>query len=667
MTCPVAAARDALRDAWRAAESERGALAAATRLVVEITLGRAGQGHLPALRKLASGALADSLRDYAEDWRAHAEEHRCAAGSCFQMVAPPCQQACPAHIDIPSFLAYVGRGDHAEAVRVIQRDNPLPLSCGLICPAPCESACVRGAIQEPVFIRPMKAVAALHSLEADGYPLPDRAPSSGKTVAVLGSGPAGLTAAHFLTLSGHAVTVFEAQPQAGGMLRYGIPAFRLPPDLLDRELAQLQRLGVTILTGRPVAHLDDLDGFDAVFLAPGTQLSRRLPLAGIDLPFVLGGLNFLREVRRGDDPRVGPRVVVVGGGNVAVDVAMTARRQGGESVDMICLESSTEMPANLHEIAEARAEGVVVRNGWGPVQVHSDGRIIFQRCLRVFDEQHRFAPAFDSADTLTIAADHVILAIGQAADLSMLDGSGIETVRGLIAATRDSLQTARPGVFAGGDAAYGPRTAVEAVRAGKQGVAAIDAYLCARPMATDWDRPQRRDSVAPLVVEAAPRETLKRTVMPELAVAERVGYRAIECGLTDPMAQAEAGRCLRCDICVGCGLCELVCSEIGAEALRLESTPAGRLAFSHFLRPAARCIGCGACTQVCPTGAIRLEESDGERRTVFTGTVLHREPLTRCQRCGTAYAGAEQLDRAGNGGLCPSCARTARAQLVYGK
>lgn len=669
MTCPVETARDALRAAWRTAESDRAPLATLTRLVVEITLGRAGPGHLPALQRLAQGPLADSLHNHAEDWRAHVEDHRCAAGRCFQPPAPPCQQACPAHIDIPSFLAHVGRGNHAEAVQVILRDNPLPLSCGLICPAPCESACLRGATQQAVFIRPMKAVAALHSLDGDGYPLPERAPPSGRTVAVLGSGPAGLTAAHFLTLAGHAVTVFEAQPQAGGMLRYGIPAFRLPPELLDRELAQLQRLGVAIVTAHPVAHLDDLSGFDAVFLAPGTQLSRRLPLTGIDLPFVLGGLDFLRAVRHSDDPlggpRVGPRVVVVGGGNVAVDVAMTARRQGATSVDMVCLESASEMPAHPHEVAEARAEGVILRSGWGPVQVDGNGSITFQRCLRVFDEQRRFAPQFDLADTLTLAADHVLLAIGQAADLTVLDGSGIACVRGLISAARESLQTARPGVFAGGDAAHGPRTAVEAVRAGKQGAAAIHAYLTNSPMPADWDQPQRRDSVSPLPVDATARETLHRTAMPELAVTERIGYRAIECGLSDPMAVDEASRCLRCDICIGCGLCELACSEVGAEALRLESTPAGRLAFVHFLRPAARCIGCGACTQVCPTGAIRLEDEDSERRTIFTGTVLHREQLNRCGRCGTAYVGQAQAQRTGHGGLCPACARTAWARTAW--
>jgi NADPH-dependent glutamate synthase beta subunit-like oxidoreductase/ferredoxin len=660
MTCPVEATRLALRDAWRATGQDRGALARATRLVVEITQGRGSPGHLATLRDHPLAAA--SLRDHAEVWRAHVEQRICAAGHCFAPAVPPCQQACPAHIDIPSFLAHVGRGAHADAVRVIQRDNPLPLSCGLICPAPCETACLRGATTgQPVFIRPLKAVAALHCLEP-GYPLPERAPASGRTVAVLGSGPAGLTAAYYLAVAGHAVTVFEAQAQAGGMLRYGIPAFRLPPDLLDRELAQLQRLGVVVRAATPVARLDDLAGFDAVFLAPGTQLSRRLPLAGIDLPFVLGGLDFLRAVRRGDRPSVGPRAVVIGGGNVAVDVAMTARRQGAAVVDMVCLESAAMMPANPHEVAEARAEGVVVRDGWGPVSIEADGRVAFQRCLRVFDDDLRFAPSFDPSDTLTLQADHVLLAIGQAADLSLLDGSGVQTERGLIGAARDTLRTARSGVFAGGDAAHGPRTAVEAVRAGKQGAAAIDAYLCGRGLPADWDRPRRRDSVPPLAVAATARETLPRADMPELPVAERDGDRAIELGLSDATAHDEVNRCLRCDICIGCGLCELACSEMGPEALRLEPTPAGRLAFAHFLRPVGRCIGCGACTQVCPTGAIRMEDRDGERLIAFTGTVLHREPLVRCRRCETPYTAQAQRTRVADHGLCPPCARLAWAE-----
>jgi NADPH-dependent glutamate synthase beta subunit-like oxidoreductase/Pyruvate/2-oxoacid:ferredoxin oxidoreductase delta subunit len=666
----VAATQARLRQAWEAAEGrpERTLLARAARLATEVTMGRGTPGHLDALAALAAqlealaGAmLAGALADPA--WRRHVDEGDCDAGQCLTANAPPCQNACPAHVDIPSFLAHVGRGNYAEAVAVIARENPLPFTCGLICPAPCESACARGP-EAAVFVRPMKAVATRHALaEAGDYPLPRVAPPSGRKVAVVGSGPAGLSAAYFLALAGHEVEVLEAAPLAGGMLRYGIPAFRLPPEILDRELAQFVRLGIAIHTGCPVDDVPALKRrFDAVFLAPGTQASRGLPLPGADLPFVLGGLDFLRAVRSGAGPAVGPRVVVVGGGNAAVDVSLTARRQGARHVAMVCRKQRREIRASPRELNTALEEGVELHPGWVPVFVAPGHRITFRRWSRALEEQGESAPEPGPDDTLTLEADQVLLAVGQAADLKFLEGSGIGVQRGLVVADPVSLETVLPGVFAGGDVVTGTRTVVAAVRAGKQAAAAISAFLVGEPAPAEWEQRLRRDRVEPLAAPADQRLLRPRAAMPELPLSDRQGYEPIELGLDDAAAAEEASRCLRCDICQGCGLCELACSEVGAEALRM--VPAAgfdRLVFADFTRPAERCIGCGACAALCPTAAIRVEDADGTRATIITGTVVRRHLLETCPACGTAYVPPPLRERAGGGALCPDCARRNRA------
>jgi NADPH-dependent glutamate synthase beta subunit-like oxidoreductase len=541
--------------------------------------------------------------------------------------------------------------------------------------------CVRGGKDGAVFIRPMKAMAAEHCLAEGGYPKPELGPATGKRVGIVGSGPAGLSAAYYLRILGHDVSVYESQEKAGGMLRYGIPAYRLPPELLDRELEQIAGLGIPIHTN---AKVDSLDAFrkdyDAVFLGLGTQLSRFIPIEGVHQPMVLGGIDFLRNVRSGEEVQVGPRVVVIGGGNVAIDVALTALRQGAKRIDMVCLEKRREMPASPHEVETAVAEGVALHPGWGPVRIEEDGEVVFQHCDRVFDETGRFNPKFDSARLLKLAGDHVILAVGQGTDLTSIEGSELEVTRGFIVTDRHSLMTRVPGVFAGGDVAHGPRTAVEAIRSGKIAAHAIDAWLRGVPLDPTVGQPKRRAEVIPLKVVARERSLLHRAEMPEKQVEERLGtgnYVKIEQGLTDTMAHAEASRCLRCDVCIGCGLCQLVCSEMGVEALRMADTTAGRLAYFDFTRPASRCVGCGACAQVCPTGAIRVEDGDGWRRTVITGTEVRHQPLLTCQSCGTPYISSAQRElvsgRVGavsgthwQRGLCPACARKQRAGEIGG-
>lgn len=693
--CMVDQTRRMLYRYWQLAGTEpsesRGLITRALRLVVEITRGKSRPAHLTELetlaRRMASEGLAPawplltSITYFRDHWRDHIAGEQCPAGLCLHKPLAPCHNTCPAGIDIPSFLAHIGRHEYEQAVEVIASDNPLPYACGLVCPAPCEGACLRQGVDDAVSIRAMKAVAAKKTLAKGEYPMGASQAPSGKRVAVVGSGPAGLTAARFLAAMGHEVEIFEAQDYPGGMLRYGIPAYRLPHEVIDAEVRQIQNLGVKITTGYQVENIAQLraQGFDAFFLGVGTQLSRMIPIDGADQPFVLGGLDFLKEVRRGENPHVGPRVVVVGGGNVAIDVALSARRQGGKRVDMVCLEKRREMPAHIHEVQTAIAEGVDVHNSWGPKAIHPDGSMDFIYCSDVFDDRGRFNPSFNPERTMTLNGDHIILAIGQATDLACVEeGSEVKVDRGLICADQWTLATGEEGVFSAGDVVTGPRTAVDAVGGGKRAAMAIDAYLRGESLDPDWSDREAREVVPPLGTDAQRRTFTRRTEISLLDVEDRQGnYHQVELGLNDEQADDEAARCLRCDLCIGCGLCQLVCSEVGAEALRLAETDADRLAFTEYTRPSGHCIGCGACSQACPTGAIRVEDKNGIRRTIITGTVVREQEVLTCEGCGGSYAPLDYLNhlrqRSGpdtlqhlDRGICPACARATRAEELAG-
>jgi NADPH-dependent glutamate synthase beta subunit-like oxidoreductase len=345
----------------------------------------------------------------------------------------PCRQACPIGIDIPAYVRLIAEGHMEKALMVIRQKVPFAAVLGRVCNHPCESACRRAQLNEPVAICSLKRSAA----DTVGWTAEQsRHQPSGRRVAVVGAGPSGLTAAFFLARKGHAVTVFEALPEPGGMLRYGLAEYRMPTAILAAEIDDILRTGVELRTNSP-ATLPELQqqGFDAIYLAAGASASKKIPVKGADLPGVLWGLDFLRAARSGAKVDLPAPVVVVGGGNVAMDVARTALRLSGGPVQMACLESRKEMPAFPHDIEQALLEGITIHPSWGPQEIIGNGSvqaIEFVRCTSVFDEQKRFSPRFDPSQSKRLDASSVILAIGQTPDLSFVNGerqSGGETRR----------------------------------------------------------------------------------------------------------------------------------------------------------------------------------------------------------------------------------------------
>jgi len=678
--CIVDSTRKELLHRWQEAEEAarpvRFALAQATRMATEITLGRAtattihdlellGQ-ELSVVEPEAAAILNHALFEFRSEWERHAAEGVCTAGVCFVRRAAPCSLACPAGINIPGFLAHIGRGQYDEALQLIAEENPLPHICGLVCPAPCEDACLRRATGAALFIRPLKAVAAKNS---SSYWTPEKKPTTGKRVAVVGSGPSGLTLAYCLAAKGHQVEIFEEREKAGGMMRYGIPRYRLPAAVLDGEIEHMKSLGIVLHTGYEVKSATEFRdrGFDATYLAVGLQLSKSIGVEGEDLPFVIGGMDFLGDVGAGNNPRVGPRVIVVGGGNSAVDAVMTAMRQGAEHVYWVYRRRRSNMPASPHEISMCLAEGAELLELWVPERILPDHKMLFKRNPMATEEEIRA-----SGSELILEADHILAGIGQESELSLLAGSKVESKKGQIVVDQATLATAEPGIFAGGDIAHGASTVVAAIMAGKKAAESIDAYLMG-------DKASRQPawlakSALPLVqIGAEQRSTKRRPPMPELdAKTRNVTYEQIELGYSEADAQQEAGRCLRCDLCIGCGMCELVCSETGAEALRMVETASGRLIFDDFTRPISRCIGCGACAAVCPTGAIRVEDKDGQRSTIITGTVVRTQPLQLCAACHKPLNPEVQNEairgRLANDGemptICSSCKRIKSALAI---
>jgi NADPH-dependent glutamate synthase beta subunit-like oxidoreductase len=475
--------------------SEREILNRMLRLLTEIREGKGLVEHLEALKTLtktlegeASASIGVPILSFTtekgDEFLAHIKEGRCPAGVCFTYQPAPCQAACPAHIDIPTFLTLIGQGRYDDATEVILKDMPFPWTCGLICPHPCEDACLRGEMDESINIQLMKAYTAEMSIRHQGYRTPLIPEEKKEKVAIIGGGPSGLSAAYFLALKGYQVTVFEKLPLAGGMLRYGIPAYRLPREILDKEIEAIKDLGIEIKThvtfGEQIT-LGDLrnDGFSAFYMAVGLQASRQLGIEGEDLNYVFQGVDFLRAIGLGSPMGLAKRVIVVGGGNVALDVARTVKRLGSEQVQLVCLEKRDEMPAWDQEIHEALEEGIIFHNSWGPERfIGKEGKfqaVVLKRCASVFDKEGRFRPIYDESVQTTLEADNIILAIGQEGDLDFAKEEDMEIDVGVrMEANRATGETSLPGVFAGGDAVHGPRIAIDAIAAGKRVAVSID-------------------------------------------------------------------------------------------------------------------------------------------------------------------------------------------------
>ncbi|MBW1781444.1 MAG: FAD-dependent oxidoreductase [Deltaproteobacteria bacterium] len=504
-----------------------------------------------------------TLKYFLKEYEDHILEQRCDGAVCDAMVISACQHACPAGIDVPNYVAAIARGKNEKAVEIIRERNPFPAVCGRICIHPCEFKCRRGELDDPVAIRSLKRYASdwyFKNIAKKEAPFPVTRPEK---IAVVGAGPAGLTCAYFLAKMGYQTVVYESQPIAGGMLGIAVPEFRLPRRVIQEEIAYIESCGVEIRYNSPIdaKHtVNDLmnEGYGAVFIAAGAQASRRIGIPGEEegLDGLAYGLAFLRDVRKGTKIALTGKTVVVGGGNVAIDVARTALRTGAEDVQIFCLESRQEMPAWEKEIEEALEEGIAINTSWGPKRIiNEEGRVIgieFVRCVSVFDEEGTFNPSFDDTVTQIVETDHVFISIGQAPDPSFLseDGQLERALWGTLAVDENTLSTNIKGVFAGGDFTTGPTFLIRAIASGRRAALAIRKYL-----EGDAGRIQIPDEKTALAEDAAlalEQETTEDKARIRVEIenpGERVkDFREIEKGFTEEQALWEAGRCLRCDL-----------------------------------------------------------------------------------------------------------------------
>ena len=491
--------------------------------------------------------------------------HSIFGGMCVS--AAPCATGCPIHNDIPAYMAELRAGKLEEAVAILLRTNPLAAIMGRACAHYCEEECNRFDFDEPVSIRDVERYLGDYALEHAErfYRTPEA--ETGKRVAVVGAGPAGLTAAYFLRQGGHAVTVYDRMPEAGGMLTYSIPAYRLPKAIVQEQVKALEGMGIRFELGANIGDdgltLDDLRArYRSVFLATGLWQGKKLRLARGEL--LDSGLQFLIDLQRGIERPVGERVLVIGGGSVAVDVAITARRSGARQVAMVCLENLETMPAIPEDIEQAHEEGLTILPSWGPQRViERDGRLAgmeFVRCTTVFDADGRFAPAFDPAVTTVFEADQVLVAIGQAADLTYT-GPALRTGRGMIVIDGMTGATNLEGVFAGGDVTGERATVVQAMAAGQRAAAAIDAYLTGVKFEAA-PAPQGR---IPLIINEAALPASERTPTPRLAVPQRTLRGEDSATLALDALTQEPTRCANCG-CVAVNASDLAPALVALDA-----------------------------------------------------------------------------------------------------
>lgn len=597
---------------------------------------------------------------------------------------PPCVLACPAQTDCQGYVGLIANGEYEAALELVKDKIPLPASLGRVCPHPCEDKCRRGLIDEPVSIQWLKRFAADQDLMNEEAFIPECEPDTGKRVAVIGGGPMGLSAAYFLKQKGHDVTVFEAMPKAGGMLRYGIPEYRLPKAVLDEEIAIIEQMGVEIVTDTKIGvdiPFDTVrDDFDAVLLGIGAWISTGVGCKGEDAEGVIGGIDFLRKVVRNEEIDLGESVAIVGGGNTAMDACRTAVRLGAGRVYNIYRRTKDEMPADMVEIEEAEEEGVIFKNLTNPIEVIKDENgHVKQVVLQVMelgepDESGRRRPVPVEGKTETIDIDTMILAIGQAVDASIFECD--KTRKNAVAYDPETFMTSIPGVFAGGDCGNDKISiAVEAIADARKASEMIEAYLDGQTVRYEKPYFVERHDITEKTFED--RERMCRPQMPQLSPEERKDNfsEVIPDGYTPQEAEAEASRCLECgchdyfecklidlanqydvhperlagDInrieyeddhpfivrdpnkCILCGLCVRVCDEVmGVGALGLVHRGFDTVVKPNLEKPLAEsgCVSCGQCVSVCPTGALQ------ERTTMIKETPVDTYVTeTTCSYC----------------------------------
>jgi formate dehydrogenase (NADP+) beta subunit len=616
----------------------------------------------------------------------------------------PCRTACPVHTNAGGYVRAVAEGDTERGYRIARAPNPLASICGRICAHPCESKCRRGVIDQPISIRALKrTLTERHGVEnALGGPPPRlerlrlaATDAEGVArIAVIGAGPAGLSCAHDLGLLGYRVTLFDAAPVVGGMLYQGVPEYRLSRDLIRAEVDQILSLGVELKLewrlGRDYT-VGDLrrNGYAAVFLALGASRGRDLNIPGKDLDGVINGVDFLLNANLGYRVALGERVIVIGGGNVAIDVARTALRYaaaeqrtelpggaelllqtwgydnafldaartalrlGARHVQLVSLETRPQMPAHPDEVREAEEEGITLLPGLGPKAIIGrDGHVIGLETMDVaslFDAKGRFSPSFTENTERRFDADTIILAVGQQPDTACLEADAeIEiTPRGLVKVDSRTLATTMPGVYCGGDLAFGPRIVIEAEADGKRAALAIHESLGGGPV------PRAHARFRPIALNRSGDryDRIPRQDIPALPVARRTGFREVEEGYTEEQARLEGSRCLWCNVetifdsekCILCSGCVEICPEaclalvpaarlrVSADVATVAAAIGDDVALGAIVKDEARCIRCGLCAERCPTGAITMESLELDE-SPQTALGLYHESMAEVRR-----------------------------------
>jgi len=503
---------------------------------------------------------------------------------------PPCNDACPAGEDIQRWLYQAEPGDYEKAWRQLVEDNPFPAVMGRICYHPCETSCNRAQLDEAVGINAVERFLGDHAIER-GWSLPAAGPDSGKRVLVVGAGPAGLSATYHLKRLGHSVSLVDSAPKLGGMMRYGIPAYRLPRAVLDAEIARIVALGVDVVLDRTVEDIRrerDEGGFDAVFLAVGAQLGRRVDIPAGDSSRILDAVSLLHQVADDDPPMLGRRVVVYGGGDTALDAARTARRLGATDAVIVYRRNRERMPAHGDELEEALDEGITVR--WlSTVNRFEHDRLVLEK-MRLDDEGF----PQPTGEFEELGADSLVLALGQDTDLSLIDEAPNVAVDDGVVEVLPTMMTGESGVFAGGDAVPSPRTATVAIGHGKRAARGISAFLSGEELVV----PVRHELASFDRINTWYYSDAPRTERPELERVRRQStFDEVVEGLTEENALFEARRCLSCGNCFECDNCFGVCPDNAV----IKLGPSQRYEFDYDF-----CKGCGICVTECPCGAIDM-------------------------------------------------------------